>query len=300
MSVDKINTFKTINEVEEYRKKMNEECDRRANLISVYTKAGELSNKNFGAIKEAFETISPELFKTNEGKAIMKKYAKTIKDSNNLKALHSLYENIRKANANGDVDFFVNGIASENWGVDKKTVDNDCKKLGRVLAEGYILINGNAILPKSDDTLANAVKFISENVKSAKNIAEYSDAVKVIRDRVNNHEQSNNVFESRNIDDIAKEMVDEFNKKYSTELNESEFKALKEVSCSDDRASVFNKYKELCVNKLSEAKENFDKEQNTAASEKISTIIEQVSNKSYSVDTVGNDICGMIELANIF
>lgn len=300
MSVDKINTFKTINEVEEYRKKINEACDRRANLISVYEKADELSNKDFGTIKEAFETISPELFKTNEGRSIMKHYTDTIKSSKNLSALHSLYENIRKANANGDVDFFVNGIASENWGVDKKTVAKDCKKLGRVLAEGYIQIGGNTILPKSDEPLTNAVKFISENVKSSKNIAEYSDAIKVIRDRVNGNNTSNNVFESRNIDDIAKEMVEEFNKKYSSELNEEEINALKEVSSTDDRASVFNKYKDLCVAKLSEAKESFDSEKNEAASTKISSIIEQVSNKKFSVETVGSDICGMIELSNIF
>lgn len=300
MSVDKINTFKTINEVEEYRKKINEACDRRANLISVYEKADELSNKDFGTIKEAFETISPELFKTNEGRSIMKHYTDTIKSSKNLSALHSLYENIRKANANGDVDFFVNGIASENWGVDKKTVAKDCKKLGRVLAEGYIQIGGSTILPKSDEPLANAVKFISENVKSSKNIAEYSDAIKVIRDRVNGNNTSDNVFESRNIDDIAKELVEEFNKKYSSELNEEEINALKEVSSTDDRASVFNKYKDLCVAKLSEAKESFDSEKNEAASTKISSIIEQVSNKKFSVETVGSDICGMIELSNIF
>ena len=54
------------------------------------------------------------------------------------------------------------------------------------------------------------------------------------------------------------------------------------------------------MDKLSEAKENFIKENNSAASEKLSAIMEQISNKAYSVETVGNDICGMIELTNIF
>ena len=300
MSVDKINTFNTITEVEEYRKKMNEACDNRANLISVCTKADELSKKDFGTIKESFEAIAPALFNSNEGRAIMNKYTATIKGNKNLSSLHTLYENIRKANPKGDVDFFVNNLASEDWGVDKKTVAEDCKKLGRVLAEGYIYVKGNAILPKTDDTLAGAVKFISENKKSTKNIAEYSDAIKVIRDRVVNGEERNNVFESRDIDELAKELVEDFNKKYSSELNESEISALKEVSCSNDRESVFNKYKDICINKLSEAKETFDNDKNAAASEKISAIIEQVSNKKYSVESVGNDVCGMIELSNIF
>lgn len=295
-----ITMFKTINEVEEYRKKINEACDERARFISVCQKADELSKKDFGTIKECFEAISPELFKSTYGRMLLNKYASTIRESDNLSALHSLYENIRKANANGDVDFFVNNIVSENWGVDKKTVDRDCIRLGRILAEGYIHINGYAMLPKENETLANAVKFISENKKSTKNIAEYSDAVKVIRECVNSHENKANVFESKDIDALAKDLVEEFNKKYSSELNEAELTALKEVSNSEDRESVFSKYKELCMSKLSEAKENFDKEENTSASERVSSIIEQVSNKKFSLDTVGNDVCGMIELANIF
>lgn len=300
MYLDSINTFKTINEVEEYRKKLNEACDERARFISVCQKASELSNKDFGTIKECFETISPELFKTTYGRMILNKYTSTIRESKNLSSLHSLYENIRKANANGDVDFFVNNLASENWDVNKKTVDKDCQKLGRVLAEGYIHINGNAMLPKENEALAKAVKFISENKKSTKNIAEYSNAVKVIRECVNSHETEANIFESKDIDALAKELVEEFNKKYSSELNEAELAALKEVSNSEDREAVFTKYKEMCMNKLSEAKENFDKEENAAASEKVSSIIEQVSSKKFSVETVGNDVCGMIELANIF
>lgn len=300
MSVDKINSFKTIGEVEAYRKAINEACDKRENLIAVCTKANDLSLMNFGMIKESFEAISPELFKTNEGKAVMNKYTKTIKGSKNLSALHSIYENIRKANAESDVDFFINSIASEKWGVDKKTVTEDCKKLGRVLAEGYILIEGNAVLPKSNDALANAVKFISENEKSAKNIAEYSNAVKIIRECVVKNEKVDNIFESRDLNKMVEEMVEEFNKKYSSTLNEGEIEALKEVSNSEDRKAVFDKYKDTCITKLSEAKENFDKEDNAAASEKINTIIEQIKGKEFVLESVGNDICRMIELSNIF
>jgi len=54
------------------------------------------------------------------------------------------------------------------------------------------------------------------------------------------------------------------------------------------------------MDRLSEAKQNFMDENNSAATEKIESIMEQVSEKKFSVDTVGNDICGMIKLSNIF
>lgn len=300
MLVKDINSLKTIAEVEEYRKKINEACDKRSNLIAIYTKANDLSKKDFGTIKESFEAISPELFKTKEGKAVMNKYAKTIKENKNLSALHSIYENIRKANSESDIDFFINSLASENWNVNKKTVDEDCKKLGRILAEGYILIEGNAVLPSSNTELANAVEFVTENKMTGKNIAEYSKAVKIIRENVEKNEIVENRFKSKDIESLAEQMVEDFNKKYSSTLNEGEIDALKEISNSENREETFEKYKKACMDRLSEAKQNFMDENNSAATEKIESIMEQVSEKKFSVDTVGNDICGMIKLSNIF
>lgn len=302
MSLNDIKTLKTINEVENYRKKLNEECDKRAEMIEVCCKANELSQKNFGMIKESFEAISPELFKTKEGKALMRKYTNTIKNSKNLSSLHSLYENIRKANKSSDVDFFINSIANENWNVDKKSIDEDCKKLGRVLAEAYILVgsNASAMIPSNNETLSNAVYFIAENKKSAKNIADYSNAVKIIRESILNNDEEHNAFVAKDLDGMVKESIEAFNKKYSSQLTEGEVDALKEVLTSKNKEEVFNKYKDSCSTKLSEAKKKFDDEGNSTASNKISAIMEQVSNKQFSAETIGNDVCNLIELSNIF
>jgi hypothetical protein len=302
MSVSKVNTLKTINEIEAYRKEINEACDKRMEFVSACIKANEMSNKSFGFIKEAFEAISPELFKTAQGKKIINKYTATIKEDKNLSSLHSLYENIRKAGSESDINFFINSIASENWGVDKKTVDESCRKLGRVLAEGYLSINDKTLvtIPQEDRDLSNAVYFISENKKTTKNIADYSNAVSIIRERVEKSEAPNTIKENRDIDKLANSLLEEFNKKYSSELTETEIAALKELSESDDRSSVFEKYKSDCSNKLSEARKKFETENNSAAIERIDSIIEQISSKEYVLENVGNDICGMIKLSTIF
>lgn len=302
MPINEIDKMKTISEVENYRKSVNEACDKRAEFISSCIKANELSEKPFGFIKESFESISPELFKTADGKKIMNKYTATIRGDKNLSALHSLCENIRKAGAESDIDFFVNNIAEQAWGVDKKTVDESCKKLGRVLAEGYIYVasKGPVVLPEENTKLSDAVYYIAENKKGAKNIAEFSNAVKVIRESVEKNDNGSFVSESRSIDDLANTMVEEFNKKYSSQLTMGEIDALKELSENEDREKTFEKYKEACATKLSEAKKRFETEGNDAATEKISSIMEQISQKSYSLETVGNDICGMIKLSNIF
>ena len=297
-----INDFKTIEEVENYRKEINEACDKRADFITLCEKADKLSHKPFGYIKDCFEAIAPELFKSKEGKKIMSNYSKTIRENKNLSALHNLYENIRKSGKDMDIDFFANNIANTNWNVDKKTLSEDTLKVGRILAEGYLHLGKSAedLFPSENTVLESAVSYIAENKKTNKNIAEYSNAIKVIKENISSKESEENVFESTDLDVLAKSLLQEFNKKYSSELTEEEANALREVSSSENREDVFNKYKNACQSKLSESKKDFEEKGDKSSSERMTAILEQVSNKTYSLENLGNDICGFIELKSIF
>ena len=297
-----INDFKTIEEVENYRKEINEACDKRADFITLCEKADKLSHKPFGYIKDCFEAIAPELFESKEGKKIMSNYSKTIRENKNLSALHNLYENIRKSGKDMDIDFFANNIANTNWNVDKKTLSEDTLKVGRILAEGYLHLGKSAedLFPSENTVLESAVSYIAENKKTNKNIAEYSNAIKVIKENISSKESEENVFESTDLDALAKSLLQEFNRKYSSELTEEEANALREVSSSENKEDVFNKNKNACQNKLSESKKDFEEKGDKSSSERMTAILEQVSNKTYSLENLGNDICGFIELKNIF
>lgn len=297
-----INDFKTIEELENYRKEINEACDKRADFITLCEKADKLSHKPFGYIKDCFEAIAPELFESKEGKKIMSNYSKTIRENKNLSALHNLYENIRKSGKDMDIDFFANNIANTNWNVDKKTLSEDTLKVGRILAEGYLHLGKSAedLFPSENTVLESAVSYIAENKKTNKNIAEYSNAIKVIKENISSKESEENVFESTDLDALAKNLLQEFNKKYSSELTKEEANALREVSSSENKEDVFNKYKNACQNKLSESKKDFEEKGDKSSSERMTAILEQVSNKTYSLENLGNDICGFIELKSIF
>ena len=99
---------------------------------------------------------------------------------------------------------------------------------------------------------------------------------------------------------MAENLIREFNLKYSDKLTIEESNALKEISNSENRESVFNKYKEVCATKITEAKKNFEAKGDKASSDRLGVVLEQISSKSYVVDTIGTDICGFIELSNIF
>ena len=302
MKMDYVNTLNTIQEVESYRNTINEMCDNRHKFIVLCEEAKELSTKSFGFIKESFEALSPILFKSSEGKKLMNKYTKMIKENKNLSSLHTINENIRKAGSETDIDFFVNSLMVVEWGVNPSTLKEDTKKLGRVLSEAYLLVGEEAksLIPNENVSLSNAVNFIAESKKGTKNISEYSDAARIIKEHIRSKDAKKNVFESIDLDALAKRLVEDFNVKYSDKLTIEEANALREISSSKDRESVFNKYKEVCKSKITEAKKNFESKGDKASSDRLGVVLEQIASKSYVLDTVGADICSLIELSNIF
>lgn len=300
MNID-INKIKTIAELEEFRNRINEECNVRKQVLTVVDKAMDISKQDFGYLKETFENIAPSLWMSSNGKETIKKYKNTIKENKELLKLHNLYENIRKANKNSDIDFFVNSVVSKDWDINISKLDEGLKKLGAVVAEGYTKVfdKADALLPKKDGKLYSAVKYITENKKSEKNIYEYSEAVKVLREKIESNDAKESLFESKADEKLA-DSVRLFNEKYENELDEKEKAIVKEMAESNDSKSVFEKYKKLCEDKIKLSKDKFDSEGDSESSKKVSTILEQVSKKEYSKESVFEDICKLIELSEVF
>lgn len=297
-----IKSFNTVKEVENYRNKINEECDARINFINIAQKADSLSNKSFGYIKECFESFSPKLFETKEGKQLINKYIDFRNGNDNLRSLHIIHENIRKANKSTDVDFLIEQIAKVDWKINKSTVNEDIKGLGKILAEAVLYLGKSAeeLIPTENSALSSAIDYIAENKLSQRNLSDYSSAVKLIKEDIAKRESTDNIFETKNLDELANELLREFNKKYSDTLNEEEAKVLKEIASSENREEIFNKYKSLCAENISKAKNTFDEKGDSNSSKRLTSVLEQVNNKKFSLDTVGEDICNLIELSNIF
>lgn len=294
--IKKINSIKTNKELLEYKAKVNETFDQREKYINLCEIASNNSKKSFGYIKEAFETISPDLFNTKEGKKIINKFITTIKENNNLSNLYTLHENIRKINADTDIDFFVNTIAETNWNINKQ-VNNDILKLGRVLSEGILLLGHDSIskLPTEKKSLDNAVKFLSENKKNKNNIVEYSDAIKVIREHIKEN-KNQNVFENKDIDTFVNEMFSSYNEKYSTLTNE-EKEIIKQINLSENKEELFNDYKINCLSKLDNYINNNNNDDEV---KKITEVYNKVKNKNFTNENISKDICGFLEITKLF
>jgi len=299
---EKINNMKTIEELDAYQNELNEKFDTRRRVLNLIAEAKELGGKSFGYLKESFENLSSKLFRTDEGKAIMRKYTNVIKENKSLSSLHKLYENIRKAHSGIDFDYFVGTICETNWNVKAKELNDGMEKLAGVVAEGYIVVGEGAgkYLGTENDRLDGAIEFIAENKVGQKNIVKYSEAVKVIREAV---EKNGNIADSfkkeTDLDKTIEDLVSKYSKDEYTDEEEKDMLA-NQIARSGDEETVFIKKKTECVDSLDEAIKKYSDGNHDEELSTLKKIHEHVSAKSYNPETIGPDICNFVEMTKLF
>lgn len=299
---EKINNMKTIEELDAYQNELNEKFDTRRRVLNLIAEAKELGGKSFGYLKESFENLSSKLFRTDEGKAVMRKYTNVIKENKSLSSLHKLYENIRKAHSGIDFDYFVGTICETNWNVKAKELTEGMEKLAGVVAEGYIVVGEGAgkYLGTENDRLDGAIEFIAENKVGQKNIVKYSEAVKVIREAV---EKNGNIADSfkkeTDLDKTIEDLVSKYSKDEYTDEEEKDMLA-NQIARSGDEEAVFIKKKTECVDSLDEAIKKYSDGNHDEELSTLKKIHEQVSAKSYNPETIGPDICNFVEMTKLF
>ena len=299
---EKINTMKSLEELDVYQNELNEMFDTRRRVLNLVSEAREMGGKSFGYLKESFENMSPKLFKSNEGKAVMNKYTKTIKENKSLSSLHKLYENIRKAHSGIDVDYFVGTLCETNWNVKGRELSDGMEKLAGIVAEGYIVVGEGAgkYLGTENDRLDGAIEFIAENKVGQKNIVKYSEAVKVIREAV---EKNGNIADSfKKETDLDKTIEDLVSKYSKDDYNEEEEKdaLTNQIARSGDEETVFVNKKTDCLKSLGEAIKKYEDGEHEDELSTLKKIHEQVSAKSYNPETIGPDICNFVEMSKLF
>lgn len=299
---DRINDTKTLNELDALQNEINEMFDTRRRVLNLVSEAKEMGKKSFGYLKESFENLSPKLFKSDEGKAVMKKYTGTIRENKSLSALHKLYENIRQAHSGIDFDYFVGTLCETEWNVKAKELNEGIQKLASVVAEGYIVVGEGAskYLGTENDRLDGAIEFIAENKVGQKNIVKYSEAVKIIREAV---EKNGNIADSFKKETDLDKTIEDLVAKYSKDdySDEEEKDALQnQIARSGDEETVFVNKKTDCLKNLDEAIKKYGDGEHEDELSTLKKIHEQVSAKSYNPETIGPDICNFVEMSKLF
>lgn len=250
----------------------------------------------FGVIHKIFEHNAPYLFNSNNGRRIIGKYIKTIKNDEILKEEFSFYSQIMscqdKATRMSIIDDALN--VKKNFPKDKILESN--KKLFDIIKVNNLATN----IEISDDVL-NVLKSIGtlyETKKNMRNLSKIAESKSIICDYENR--VSNKMESVLNIDDVVLESLESFNDKYKKELNEGE-KNIISVICNtnniNEKKSLFNDSKEELVNEISRIIN--EEETSDEIKEKLTILKEKVSSKEFNEKTLVTDMIELYDISNI-
>lgn len=271
-SVDELNTLK------ESFDKTYEKCLR---ALEVENFARSVSGKNFGYIKEAFEGISPELFKTKKGRGIINKYVSCIKESKELSKMHSLYESFRKVSGVTDIDAYVTEAINIMGKVDAKALEEASKKLGVILEEACVALGKKDIdVDRRATTLNEAVEFVATHKKTIKNLPRYTTAINIIKEGVKGQNM---------------EVIDKPEQPMSA-VNEGETKVLADIEGASNKSECFEKYKKDCMEKLREGIQAFRASGDAMSSDRLGVILEKVERKRFNEETAADDVLNFVKI----
>ena len=112
---------------------INEHISRAKNKLAV----SNIDSNNVGEMKYIFENISENLYNNPEGKCVIKKYVKTVKENTSLKNFYTLFETIKNINGVNDSSVFLNEAVK----LSKKISKSEENKLRNVIKEGVRISN---------------------------------------------------------------------------------------------------------------------------------------------------------------
>ena len=291
-------TIKSINNIEtlrEMRKEFNDICEIQEKHLQAIEEAKNLNTKSFLFIKESFDNLSENLFKTKDGRKIINRYINEHKNNKDLQKMFFVYENITRANKNLNVDVLLDEMKNLVGDINETKLNKGIKNISKLLKEAYVIIGTDSsklISTHNNTILDESVNYVVTNSKKLDNLTRYSMCVNEIKKFINNNEVTTPIFENTVLK--PEDVINEFNEKYSEEtLGKDEYKLFLEIKNAEDKSQVFEKYKNECLKTLEEA---INSNQDQITCNQLYEFKTRITRKEYNADTVGTDVANFIEL----
>lgn len=264
------------------------EADTRAN-----TDEGKISlryggNRNFGMIYKIFESNTRQLLSNKASQKKLKNIMGLIRENKVLNDEFNAYNAFTNPTNVENPDEYVNEAMSLITRYSKKTIRENNEKLINLFKE--YKLNENISVDDNEIELFENIEYLILHNKDFKNINKYNE----IQHKLCEYVTENNTMltESKNIDELYDEKVNEVVRKHENELNEDEMKLVMEVNDPMKAKKLFSKYKSEVVSLVNEQiKEGKD-------IESWNEILNKLNSKVFESKTALTDIAEFIEIKN--
>ena len=255
-----------------------------------------LSDLSLGGIKNVFEGVTDKLYDTKNGKKLIAKYVKSVRENKSLSDAYATYEIVYGSPNVTNPQLFLNEAISMSSKISKKEYAEGKKKVAEIVKECVNLVGGDAEYihecGHKNDRINESVEYLMLNKKNFSNLPTYVNKFDIVCEALKNG-MKNAVEEQEK----PKELVKKLNEEISG-LSDWETEAIKEISLAllseSDLSAVFDAYKNNCIEKLDEAIESATLKEEISNFESMKN---QLSEKEYKKETVYEDIFTLAELS---
>lgn len=295
-------TFKTIGDFQRLKESLNDVIDKRITKMKLEECINSFDSLSFACLNDIFKNTVDKLYETREGKRLIKKYVKTIKESNDLKKVYSIYNIVNSPNKINDGTLFIKESISLIKEIDKKNYGDSLSSISDIVKECAVSANLDTeaienIKDKYHGSINESLDYILFNKMDINNVVEYTNGLSRITNFINENKKSENdlMVEGKSIC----ELIGDFDKLFTNDIEIWESTAIKDISLAElsgkDKKGVFEEYKSEC---LSIIEENLN-EKDVENSSRFQGMKEKLLKKEFNSDTIVEDILMLSELKHV-
>lgn len=295
-------TFKTIGDFQRLKESLNDVIDKRITKMKLEECINSFDALSFACLNEIFKNTVDKLYETKEGKRLIKKYVKTIKESNDLKKVYSIYNIVNSPNKIDDGPLFIKESMSLIKEIDKKNYSDSLSSISDIVKECVVSANLDIetiekLKSKYYGSINESLDYVLFNKMDINNVVEYTNDLSRITNFINENKKHENdlMVEGKSIC----ELIGDFDKLFTNDIEIWESTAIKDISLAElsgkDKKDIFEEYKSEC---LSIIEENLN-EKDAENSSRFQGMKEKLMKKEFNSDTIVEDILMLSELKHV-
>lgn len=295
-------TFKTIGDFQRLKESLNDVIDKRITKMKLEECINSFDALSFACLNEIFKNTVDKLYETKEGKRLIKKYVKTIKESNDLKKVYSIYNIVNSPNKIDDGTLFIKESMSLIKEIDKKNYSDSLSSISDIVKECVVSANLDIetiekLKSKYYGSINESLDYVLFNKMGINNVVEYTNDLSRITNFINENKKHENdlMVEGKSIC----ELIGDFDKLFTNDIEIWESTAIKDISLAElsgkDKKDIFEEYKSEC---LSIIEENLN-EKGAENSSRFQGMKEKLMKKEFNSDTIVEDILMLSELKHV-
>ena len=287
--------LKSSSDLNKFKEEFVKILEGRIAKAKLSEELSSLDKLSLGGIKNVFEGISEKLYDSKEGKKLIGKYVKAIRENKSLSDAYSTYEIVYAAPNVTNPQLFLNEAIDMASKLSKKDYTNGKNNVAKIVAECVKLAGSDAEYvyecAHKNDAINEAVEYLMLNKKTYSNLSNYVNKFDIVCEALKNGMKSV-VEESA----PPKELIKQLNEEISG-LNEWETEAIREISVAllseSDLSGIFDKYKNICLERIENQLNETTSKEETSHFESMKS---QLMEKQYAKDSAYEDIFTLAEL----